>query len=382
MLCVDWLTELPEDLDMSIAQRDFDGAVLLVEKGRAYISGFPESPALIDIKKGIDSRVQALVAAFEKSLDNSNSSRHMSLRSIRPYVLYLIRLGRTKLACELFLRNRGFEIKNSYKQLKMEGAVAMYITKLAEVFFVAVIETGKEYKKIYPLNKNASAFLVWVHNELQSFTDKFCRQVFTRSTNMSAVAACVNIALAECKRLESIGIDLTFDIQHMLLKDIMAVIFDTRDQLLERGKMRAMEDSWDESDSPTQLNLKNELESLGLDGVEVYIKSSCLSSSALEFAKDILSFLIDGMQLYSSELHSAFIQCLVEIFKAQSIQFESLLKDQLMKSRKKIIFSNAEFVFGNILPCVCIQLQALVRNDITVLFGISEELTKLRKFIS
>ena len=33
LLAADWLQELPEDLDMCIAQRDFEGAVDLVERG-------------------------------------------------------------------------------------------------------------------------------------------------------------------------------------------------------------------------------------------------------------------------------------------------------------------------------------------------------------
>ena len=35
-LNVDWIQELPEDLDMCIAQRDFEGAVDLVEKGNNH----------------------------------------------------------------------------------------------------------------------------------------------------------------------------------------------------------------------------------------------------------------------------------------------------------------------------------------------------------
>ena len=36
-LSADWLQELPEDLDMYIAQRNFEGAVDLVEKGRCFL---------------------------------------------------------------------------------------------------------------------------------------------------------------------------------------------------------------------------------------------------------------------------------------------------------------------------------------------------------
>lgn len=35
-LSAEWLQELPEDLDMCIAQRDFEGAVDLVERGVYY----------------------------------------------------------------------------------------------------------------------------------------------------------------------------------------------------------------------------------------------------------------------------------------------------------------------------------------------------------
>ena len=37
MLHADWLQELPEDLDMCIAQRDFEGAVDLVERGTCRV---------------------------------------------------------------------------------------------------------------------------------------------------------------------------------------------------------------------------------------------------------------------------------------------------------------------------------------------------------
>ena len=40
VLHADWLQELPEDLDVCIGQRDFEGAVDLVEKGRVLLSSY------------------------------------------------------------------------------------------------------------------------------------------------------------------------------------------------------------------------------------------------------------------------------------------------------------------------------------------------------
>ena len=43
-LQADWLQELPEDLDMLIAQRNFEGAVDTVEKGEYFKKTLPEKP--------------------------------------------------------------------------------------------------------------------------------------------------------------------------------------------------------------------------------------------------------------------------------------------------------------------------------------------------
>ena len=42
LLHEDWLQELPEDLDVCIAQRDFEGAVDLIDKGNGVFY-FPQS---------------------------------------------------------------------------------------------------------------------------------------------------------------------------------------------------------------------------------------------------------------------------------------------------------------------------------------------------
>ena len=383
LLNVDWLIELPEDLDMSIAQRDFEGAVHLVERGRTYLVDFPESSHLKDIRDKIENRVEQLVGVLEKSLDNSFSSRHVSLRSIRVYVLLLIRLGRGKLSCELFLRNRGYEIKNSFKQLKMEGATAIYIKKLASVFFTSVIETGREYKRNFSLNRDCSAFVVWLHNELQHFADKFTRQVFTRNSSLQGVALCINIALTQCERLYNIGIDLTFDLQHMFLKEVMSAIFDTRDQIMERAKLKAMEDTWEPFPLKTDESktVVGEIESLDVPGFKTYIKGDViyLSSSTINFAKSFLVFMEDALgKLYTSEIHDTLTQCIREIFRAQSIQFESLICDPNLKDRRQFIYINAEFIFEKVFKKVSNRMRDLTGHELSSLQPVDEMMVRLR----
>ena len=56
-------------------------------------------------------------------------------------------------ACDLFLKNRSASIKQSLRQLRIEGATSMYITKLCGVFFNHIIETGKEFRFTFSENQ-------------------------------------------------------------------------------------------------------------------------------------------------------------------------------------------------------------------------------------
>ena len=56
-------------------------------------------------------------------------------------------------ACDLFLKNRSASIKQSLRQLRIEGATSMYITKLCGVFFNHIIETGKEFRFTFAENQ-------------------------------------------------------------------------------------------------------------------------------------------------------------------------------------------------------------------------------------
>ncbi len=47
-------------------------------------------------------------------------------------------------------------IISHFRQLKIEGSTSLYITKLANVFFASVVETGKEFRRIFSKGSNAS----------------------------------------------------------------------------------------------------------------------------------------------------------------------------------------------------------------------------------
>ena len=172
----------------------------------------------------------------------------------------------------------------------------------------------------------------------------------------------------------------------MFLKEIMGSIFDTRDQILERAKLKAMEDQWEATTyGEDMLNtIIGEFEGLNIEGFDGYIKGNVihLSTSTLSFTKTVLTFLNDVLQLYTTEIHDTLTQCIKEIFKAQSIQFESLLKDPNLKQNKQFIYSNAEFVFGKVFTKVSNRLKGLTGHSLASLepvHGMMDRLRKLQK---
>jgi len=386
---VEWLIELPDDLDMCIAQRSFDAAVKLVEKATGYLQDFPETVALKEYRDRLNSRVKELVDEIEKSLDNSTTMRHISLRSIRQYASLLIRLGRAKLACELFLRNRGFAVKHSFRQLKIEGSTSLYITKLANVFFTSVLETGKEFRRIFTKSSNSSAFVVWAHKELQHFVSLFARQVFSRKSSLPAIELCIGIALNHCKKLLVIGLDLRFDLQHMFLKYLMEALFDNRDQLIGRSKHLGGEETWTPIDySKNQDDIYTvigELESLGINTAYDYATGShqfLLSKSTIAFTKGVLIYFEDCMKLYSPELHNVFVQCLCDIFKTQAIQLDFTIKSEKFTKQLDFILKSTKFIFECVLPIIEERLKEKVGHSLESLKELHNEFPKLEKIAS
>lgn len=45
----------------------------------------------------------------------------------------------------------------SRRQLKIEGATSLYITKLSATFFSSIIETGKEFDQVFSANRGFSS---------------------------------------------------------------------------------------------------------------------------------------------------------------------------------------------------------------------------------
>ena len=80
--------------------------------------------------------------------------------------------------------------------------------------------------------------MVWSKGELNGFVHNFSRQALAKKTTLSTVAECVGIARSYCERLSTIGLDLLFAMNGLLLKGIREAIQFNKDQLIEASRHR------------------------------------------------------------------------------------------------------------------------------------------------
>ncbi|XP_053314466.1 exocyst complex component 8 [Spea bombifrons] len=357
-LTLEWIQELPEDLDVCIAQRNFEGAVDLLNKLNSYLEDKPLTHAVKDLKAKVDGRIRQLtdVLVFELSPDRSLRG---GPKATRRAVSQLIRLGQSTKACELFLKNRAAAVHTAIRQLRIEGATLLYIHKLCNVFFTSLLETAKEFEMDFAGNNGCySAFIVWSRSALKMFVDAFSKQVFDSKESLSTAAECVKVAKEHCKQLSEIGLDLTFILHALLVKDIKTALQSCKDIIIEATKHRNSEEMWRKMNlmTPEALGkLKEEMRSCGVISFDQYTGDDCwvnLSYTIVAFTKQTMAFLDEALKLYFPELHMVLLESLMEIILVAVQHVDYSLRCEQEPEKKAFIRQNASFLYDTVLLVV------------------------------
>ena len=388
-----WLTELPEDLDVCIAQRNFEDAVQLVLKVNDHFSVYPKCCDNImqtDLKLRIEHRIKELIDALTNDLQIApDRSLQTGPRSSRRAVCLLLKLGKSSLATKLFLNQRSALLKFCLKQQKIEGATLQYIKRMSSVFFNNVIETTKEFQKAFDLSVQTNGALVatppsslmndnlsisgeklspthhslpmsclvsWARNQLNHFIGLFSRHVFTTQVSPSVAAECVAIIRYQSSKMKaSIGMDLTFYLDKHLKADVERIINEIKDKLLEAIKLRAAEDKWVPQNFQNKIKISKFFEDMkdnGIQSIEKYVFDEFrvdLTSNSTTFAKSYLNAMKDLLKLSTSLTKKLVIEALVLTFKAQMKHIATSLKSPQFKAEQHFIEKNATFLLEVVL---------------------------------
>jgi len=150
----EWLVELPEDLEVYIAQREFVQAVDLVLKAQEFCQNHAsESPNVREASVRLQEKIQHLINVLAGELSTEKSFQG-GPRAARNAVQLLCRLGRSTQATDLFLHHRTAIILSALKSGKIESATVTYVQRQAVAFFAGVLETSLEFRKAFCKNQD------------------------------------------------------------------------------------------------------------------------------------------------------------------------------------------------------------------------------------
>ncbi|KAK8740546.1 hypothetical protein OTU49_002961, partial [Cherax quadricarinatus] len=353
----EWVLELPEELDQAIAQRNFEDAVSLIDNGREYFDMAPKTPAFSEMRRALEGRVRGLVEVLQAELRvTPEKSLQGGPRAARRATTLLVHLNKSSQACELFLGHRGAILKAGLKRLRLEGKTVLYVRQLCSIFFHNMLETGREFTKAFPSNRSCtSAFVVWAHNEISNFASMFSRHVFTTQSSITTVAECISQADHHCQQLADIGLDLTFALHTLLLRDVEKWIRDGRDKMIEAVKLRGQEDTWKtlKFENKDQLNkFIEDMNDIGIANIQAYVMDELcvgLTNNSIQFSRAFLGYLEDVLRLYWPETEHLINGSLTALFSAQLRHCKSSLVEPLFKNEITTIRRNSAFLLDVVL---------------------------------
>lgn len=329
----DWLYEVPEEMDVCIAQRNFEGAVKFATRARAEFEGSKALSGMVSLQRRIDEKVDKLTAALCSELRRPAIRTH----AIRATVGFLLDLGKADLAHEVrvlancinrpfvnilclkvYLLNRSQRLKQKFRKVKMEGSTELYALKLSGTFFSTIRSTCVEYAEYFD-ESASSAFVSWASKELRRFASNFTHQVLQSLNKLQTVAQCVQKVMQQCGQLSDCGLDLSFVLWEMLETKTLEAINDAGQALLNTTSIDLDVEDWQAQEfSGNKYALKQLLEKMSHHQfeIETYIqKKRCsLFEVTTNCIGRVHEYVSAVLCLINLRLDDALLPWLVEVF--------------------------------------------------------------------
>lgn len=371
LLTVDWLKDVPENLDVFIAQRDFEQAISLIEKTKSYLKDFSDSHILRDLRARLGHRTANLSNVLMKELEASpRGSLRGGPRAARRAVNYLLRLGRASQACKLFLQNHHQVIHYDLSQIKAEGSTHLHIQNLSKAFYSGLRNAALEFQRAFVDNNGSySAFIVWCIDELKHFGDMLVDIAF-KNHPLSTITECIMTVCTESRKLEEIGLDLTHSLISHLHPSLCQAMGDGKHQTVEACTIMADAEGWEAVDyrkEPAKLSeLILEMDNIGVSDFSNLVIQNIvdLSSTTIHFCRQMVQFMNDALKIYVPELYGDIITNICDAFTGiYDVYLRAIDNDNYFVCRNFII-KNAQFTIDTFLPSFGIKMETRLGRPI------------------
>ncbi|KXS17582.1 hypothetical protein M427DRAFT_54516 [Gonapodya prolifera JEL478] len=340
MMDMRWLTELPDELDVFIALREFDEAVEQTDKAKLIIAQvITESPRVRSLRLAVEERVTRLAGVISQELANPLSTR----AQVKCNIDRLLRLGLGEQAREIFLTARSSLIKHRVRQLQFDGDITQYIAELAVVVFTIIRNTCDWYTSSFKESGMASGFLKWVKTEIEQYAAIFRRQIFDAGQNFAVIADCLQATVEQSRTLREVGLDLNFMLEHLFLDDILNAIDAYGRRCYEAVVASIAKD-------PLTIVASDDKAGDLRAGLKV-------TQSAYTFYDVVVEFMNDMSLLVTLSLYEKIVSSFVGLFNGYLTILSETVKDSLMKDAQVLaIMCDEVFVVDEFLPRIIAQL--------------------------
>ncbi|KAJ8701873.1 exocyst complex component exo84 [Pleurotus ostreatus] len=210
-----WVSEWSDDLSVSIALKEWDKAVGLVEEGKAKSS---VTPALA-------TKLPVLTGLLTTSLLSSLALPSNRKAAVVHLISLLIRLDAGPAARRTFLEMREQVMKTLIRKIAFSGDTASYVGEMCMVWFTAIKHTADWFLASFKENEVASSFVEWSRKQIEAYAEMFRTQVYGSDVDTEVIDECVKLTYTQSKKLlQEYGLDFRFLLDELLPKEASTAV--------------------------------------------------------------------------------------------------------------------------------------------------------------
>ena len=381
-----WVKDAPENLDVCIAQREFEQAVNMIDQVKSFLKDSSDQLVLRNTRARVNHRINLLGEVLMKELQSSPSG---SLRggpnTARKTITLLLRLGRASKACELFLANHSRINDHELRHIKLEGATTIYIGNVSSAFFTSLLNAASEFSEAFKNNQSSfSSFVTWSIRELDMFLKQYCIEgIFPpvkSNLNFQMVADCVETIRTQCSSLLKSGLDLDFKVMNFLHPHLQTALKHAQELLEEKISVIGDTDTWDPMDCrQNQAQVAEvivQLDNIGVPSPSNIVTNGIIDLSKTTFSscKLILGYVDCYFKIHTPELLEGFASCLCELFRHIIGIISKAMSDTTLLPKSDFLVKNAELLIYSVLPALALKIEDKVKRTIPEMLKLHDEL--------
>lgn len=380
-----WLTEFPDHLDVLLAERRVDEALLGLDEGERVASEAKEKktlgPAvLLSLQTVIAERRQKLADQLAE-ISCQPSTRGAELRAA---ISALKKLGDGPRAHSLLLNAHFQKYQFNMKNLRPSSTSygGAYTAALSQLVFSGIAQAATDSLAIFGKEPAYTSELVmWSTKQTQAFALLVKRHALTSSAaagGLRAAAECVQIALGHCSLLEARGLALCPVLLKLFRPSVEQALDANLKRIEESTAALAAADDWELTYPPsvTRTAGRSAGTVLGSTGAHQHK----LSSSAHRFNLMVQDFFEDVGPLLSMQLGGKALEGLFQVFNTYvntlvralpgSIEEEASFEDSGNKivrmaeteAQQIALLANASLLADELLPRAAMKLAPLANQ--------------------